>query len=302
MAFAGLEVTQLHSPRPSCRAVKSTAHFHYRSSSHLPGLQETYVYRRMLSTHWTDCFGAQYVEKGPAPSPNGFVPAWWDSQTNLTSTPYQYVGQGQEPQEPAPIYANPARAGNGHHANGKLLISRLARLPNELVLSARHCRANYPLGLPTGDAEAGMIDAIPAVAQARMAHSGASAPQENGNTRRGPQNTRRVPEHPVLSPANRYCYKEGFVKPPRAHHCSACGTVRMSLDPRRVCTHRVPSVSSDTTIIVHVSARETSRCGRILTGTRRDRSVRRGAQLQILYDLHRVGPSVLSVDLRDTCR
>ena len=102
-----------------------------------------------------------------------------------------------------------------------------------------------------------MTDAIPAVAQARVANSGAPAPHENGYARKGPQNTRRVPEHPVLSPANRYCYKEGFIKPPRAHHCSACGTVRMSLDPHCGYTHCVPSVSSDTTTIVHVSACQT---------------------------------------------
>lgn len=37
--------------------------------------------------------------------------------------------------------------------------------------------------------------------------------------------SRHPPTHPVLSPEYRYCHREGFVKPPRAHHCRACGTV-----------------------------------------------------------------------------
>lgn len=104
-----------------------------------------------------------------------------------------------------------------------------------------------------------MIDAIPAVTQARVTH--APIPTVNDSARKGPQNTRRVPEHLVLSPANRYCYKEGFTKPPRAHHCSACGTVGVLLHSRRVCTHRVPSVFFDMTIIVHVSVRKDSGVG-----------------------------------------
>lgn len=33
------------------------------------------------------------------------------------------------------------------------------------------------------------------------------------------------PSFPVLHPAHRYCSRDGFVKPFRAHHCSMCGTV-----------------------------------------------------------------------------
>ena len=36
---------------------------------------------------------------------------------------------------------------------------------------------------------------------------------------------RRPPQHPALLPEYRYCYKDGFVKPMRAHHCRICGTV-----------------------------------------------------------------------------
>lgn len=47
--------------------------------------------------------------------------------------------------------------------------------------------------------------------------------------------TRRPPKVPLLKPEYRYCYKDEIVKPFRAHHCRACGTVRhvrLSLDYR----------------------------------------------------------------------
>ena len=38
--------------------------------------------------------------------------------------------------------------------------------------------------------------------------------------------TRRPPGTPVLAEEFRYCRRCNFVRPPRAHHCRACGTVR----------------------------------------------------------------------------
>jgi palmitoyltransferase len=40
-----------------------------------------------------------------------------------------------------------------------------------------------------------------------------------------PTFSRHPPTKPVLLPENRYCSKDGIIKPPRAHHCRACGTV-----------------------------------------------------------------------------
>lgn len=39
--------------------------------------------------------------------------------------------------------------------------------------------------------------------------------------------TRRPPTTAVLLPAHRYCSQDEFVKPYRAHHCRACGTVSL---------------------------------------------------------------------------
>ncbi len=41
--------------------------------------------------------------------------------------------------------------------------------------------------------------------------------------------TRKPPSTPIMLPEYRYCHREGFLKPMRAHHCRACGTVRATL-------------------------------------------------------------------------
>ncbi|KAL5498369.1 hypothetical protein ACEPAH_2511 [Sanghuangporus vaninii] len=58
-------------------------------------------------------------------------------------------------------------------------------------------------------------------------------PQNTRSTEDGlppPMNSRRPPTYPILLPEYRYCQKDGFVKPPRAHHCRACGTCVLMYD------------------------------------------------------------------------
>ncbi|KAH9922222.1 DHHC palmitoyltransferase-domain-containing protein [Fomitopsis serialis] len=161
------------------------------------GLMMLWAYEKVVMT--SPGLARDFVKQAPEPVVNSFVPAWWDSQRDLTGMPYQYTGQGEQPPEStATDLPNGPQTANGHHANG--------------------------------DLQAGMTDAIPAVAQARVAKPNAPVPQENGSARKVPQNTRRVPESPVLRPENRYCWKEGFVKPLRAHHCAACGTCVLRYD------------------------------------------------------------------------
>jgi palmitoyltransferase len=47
-----------------------------------------------------------------------------------------------------------------------------------------------------------------------------------------PQHSRRPPTTPVLLPEYRYCHRDELLKPPRAHHCRACGTVCFLQDTR----------------------------------------------------------------------
>lgn len=46
---------------------------------------------------------------------------------------------------------------------------------------------------------------------------------------------RRPPTTPVLEPLHRYCDKDGFVKPYRAHHCRNCGTCVLKYDHHCPC-------------------------------------------------------------------
>ena len=48
---------------------------------------------------------------------------------------------------------------------------------------------------------------------------------KKANERNPPGPRRKPPSTPVLVSAYRYCGREGFVKPLRAHHCRACGKV-----------------------------------------------------------------------------
>ena len=41
--------------------------------------------------------------------------------------------------------------------------------------------------------------------------------------------TRTPSKTPVLRPENRYCQKDGFLKPYRTHHCRACGSVSVGV-------------------------------------------------------------------------
>jgi len=43
-------------------------------------------------------------------------------------------------------------------------------------------------------------------------------------------NTRQPPRHPILAEEYRYCHREGFVKPARAHHCRVCCTCVLNYD------------------------------------------------------------------------
>ena len=97
-----------------------------------------------------------------------------------------------------------------------------------------------PIRLQSRDEEARPTDAIPAVATRKapkeppaahlrggeVSNAAASAATENDDLP-PPAFSRHPPTHPVLAPEYRYCSRDGIVKPPRTHHCRACGTVSL---------------------------------------------------------------------------
>lgn len=77
------------------------------------------------------------------------------------------------------------------------------------------------------DENAGVTDALQPVQAARArAEVNETAPPSGNEPNRLPMMFTRKPNMtPILVPEYRYCYRDHFTKPLRAHHCRACGTV-----------------------------------------------------------------------------
>jgi palmitoyltransferase len=94
-----------------------------------------------------------------------------------------------------------------------------------------------PAHLPA-DVNTGVLDTLPppisAIGEGHR-EKGALSAQENGLTSPPPIHSRMPPTTPILLPEHRYCYRDGFVKPPRAHHCRACGTCVLRYDHHCPC-------------------------------------------------------------------
>ena len=97
---------------------------------------------------------------------------------------------------------------------------------------------------PSRDENAGVTDALPPVAAVKAKGTVVDLPPPppshqpsqaqptplpgTASSRKPMMYTRAPPQTPVLLPQYRYCHKDGFQKPLRAHHCRACGTVSNS--------------------------------------------------------------------------
>lgn len=150
-----------------------------------------------------------HVEPSPEPPLQNVVPHYWPSDTDIGGGPYI--------PEPPP----PAHIPNG---NG----------PSQPPMNGHHEKA-YPQPQGQQDPNIGVTDTIPPVQQARvvLTQNGTDRQQNDGGIpgdNRPRRYQRRPPTHPVLLPEVRYCFKEGFVKPTRAHHCRACGTCILKYD------------------------------------------------------------------------
>ncbi|PSR73043.1 hypothetical protein PHLCEN_2v11147, partial [Hermanssonia centrifuga] len=153
----------------------------------------------------------QHVEPSEAPAYDNPVPRWWDAEDEIGGGPYQYAPQGT-------------------NQNGGS--SGLPTKPSPARLAEKGSQQDY---------NAGDTDAIPPVAAARTRAevNGNEAANVPPNQTNGNQNTsgqlpmmfsRSPPQTPVLRPEFRYCQRDGFIKPLRAHHCRACGTCILKYD------------------------------------------------------------------------
>lgn len=154
----------------------------------------------------------QYVDKCEQPKIEAPPSRWVDPETTIGGGPYQFSGASTS-------------ESTGHS-------EALPKGPSTQVHEKTHSAE---------DANVGEADAVPQIAAARVRAGAASetavesvtdewtgvhAPGTSNAPPRLPMMyTRMPPGDRVLRPEFRYCQRDGFVKPLRAHHCRACGTV-----------------------------------------------------------------------------
>ncbi|CAL1698197.1 unnamed protein product [Somion occarium] len=155
-----------------------------------------------------------HVDPSPEPVIQNYVPAWFDSESEIGHGPYVPPTQEQ-------------------HGNGS------ASQPKSHSAQARVTNGSEK-PVQQEDTNVGVMGTLPPVQNARVhaEQNGSAYSNPTGaNTGTGPlpnqqpmMFTRKPPPTPALLPEYRYCYKDGFVKPTRAHHCRACGTCILKYD------------------------------------------------------------------------
>ncbi|GBE86951.1 hypothetical protein SCP_1001950 [Sparassis crispa] len=169
-----------------------------------------------------------YVQKSPRPMIENPVPAWWDWDPE--------IGMAYWEATEAPVSVPPLsqKQTEGHH--------------NHTVSSAHSSGESD--GRPSGarrEDDARHTGVLPPVTETHAARLPKARTEANGNAhmqyqhpprvhnkdskaKRMPRYTRKVPKTPVLLPEHRYCSRDGFIKPLRAHHCRVCGTCVLQYD------------------------------------------------------------------------
>ncbi|KAI0659585.1 zf-DHHC-domain-containing protein [Cubamyces menziesii] len=165
------------------------------------GLIVIWAYEKIVFT--SPGYAKDYVQKSPAPVIKKAFPTWWDteSEAELAAARYQST--------------HPPATQKEHKEQER-----------------HHTQSSMRSHAETRDQNVGITDAIPPVAAVR-----AKATADKGPASRPEQAeqkpmmfTRKPPTTPILLPEYRYCHKDGFQKPLRAHHCRACGTCVLKYD------------------------------------------------------------------------
>ncbi|CCM00699.1 uncharacterized protein FIBRA_02739 [Fibroporia radiculosa] len=160
-----------------------------------------------------------HVQKESQPMVDEALPVWWDSSRDIPGGAFNYTPAQQD------SIAQPLR-----NMNSQQSMADDTDQDGEQYL--KWAIFVLQLVLIVAEDNAAVTDAFPPIAEAHAARStNVNVSAHNGSaTRPSRMYTREPSQYPVLVPQYRYCHKEGFVKPPRAHHCRACGTCVLRYD------------------------------------------------------------------------
>lgn len=168
----------------------------------------------------------KYTPKSPEPTFGGPLPPRDSYRSDeIGGTAYENMSVPATHSEANPLaYSHSETISNGHPPIRQHSLSEKNTVPS----SPKQTRSSVP---QTTDVNAGVLDTLPPVRAARHLNPEAQAiPNEIGHPTefQSIRDTRMPSNVPILLPEHRYCKRDGIVKPYRAHHCRACGTVRYS--------------------------------------------------------------------------
>ncbi|KAG8884504.1 hypothetical protein FRB98_002367 [Tulasnella sp. 332] len=177
-------------------------------------------------------YARDYVEKAPAPIVTIAGPRYpssrrWDVESDDSIDPYDFQSHGDsehngtsraatsnlQPRGSTSVLPSPSDAAGASQAPEE--VHQLHAFPPTATLNAG--KEMLPPDPSASNNDNDNIQESPGTT--------ANVPLDRPSSNLPPPaNSRQPPRHPILAPEYRYCQREGFVKPIRAHHCRICAT------------------------------------------------------------------------------
>ncbi|KAI0744588.1 zf-DHHC-domain-containing protein [Earliella scabrosa] len=206
------------------------------------GLIMIWAYEKVILT--SPGLAKHHVPKTPPPNTDNVVPTWWETQSEADLAAARFEASQNPPQAPPPTHYQHARSDSRHQREATE--QRVGNGAHDSTNSRRQPSQNGHASAPSRDENAGVTDALPPVAAVKAKTTVVDLPPPppshqpgqaqptplpgTASSRKPMMYTRAPPQTPVLLPQYRYCHKDGFQKPLRAHHCRACGTCVLKYD------------------------------------------------------------------------
>ncbi|KAI0633015.1 zf-DHHC-domain-containing protein [Trametes polyzona] len=201
------------------------------------GLFMVWSYEKVVLT--SPGYAKDHVEKSPAPVIERGFPTWWGSESEAELAAARLQASHAEPKP-----AHPKAESKGRHSQKVSEVKENGHRHSST--NSRRKTSQNGHAPPQNEENVGITDTVAPVAAARAKATGDKGPLARPERTEAPSQpqplpgtqgehkpmmyTRKPPSTPFMLPEYRYCHKDGFLKPPRAHHCRACGTCVLKYD------------------------------------------------------------------------